>query len=90
MSLGDAVNLCYAEALEDWKRHYAPTVPLAELFAGPMKKVEVRLNMSPGGRANVTVRVYGRRALQDEAYYTPMFKDAGLWMIGDRTTTYSD
>jgi hypothetical protein len=90
MTLGDAIELCYYDALDDWRRLYARSTGIEELLAGPLRKVEVRVNVSHGGRASVTVACIGRRHLQDEAYYTPLYRDAGLWMLGESSTTYSD
>lgn len=88
-TLGDAIEYCYCEALADWTRLYARHVPRGEVLAGPVRKVEIRCNLTAGGRASVTVAVIGRRQLQDEAYYTPLYKDAGLWLLGGTSTTYS-
>lgn len=76
---GDALEVAYDTALADWRRMYARSVPMEELFAGPIQAVHLTVALSSAGRANVVVAVTGRRARESDVFFFLMQRHENLW-----------
>lgn len=69
LSLGAATAQCYDTALADWRRRYANSTSVQDLYAGPVASSNVSTSMYPQGRVHIVVTILGRRRTDDETYF---------------------
>lgn len=74
-SLGSAIEQLYEGSLADWRSDYAPSTSVSDLLAGPLERVEVKADVLPRGRVDVTIYFFARRRFDNEVYFAKLLRD---------------
>lgn len=69
VTVGGAVDECKPEALETWRRQYAPSQDLQQAYLENVTRLTLEVTVLGGGFLRVVVTVQAKRPWMSDAYF---------------------